>query len=299
MRPKIASLLRAQKEEMVTTAKNALADLFPRNFQAVRASYHRGQLARFVESHALKTALLSEEDILSVSSLLSLLPPNHPLVTQRKLLSTKQSFDRIFIEDLTTQFETLFARTADTQQLEDAWQTFFRDNILYFNSGYVERFEKGRLQGDGVLNIPDFILLNSFGYLDVFEIKTHLTQLLTFDKGRQNFYWTGEAARAIAQAENYFDSLVNHEASVIKAIRDEYNIYHVDAVRPFVYIIASSRDALAGEKTNQYKPKAKKKLWNDFRRLNYSLKNVTFVLYDELLGAFKNMIKRLEIADDR
>src|ERR1051326_4113536 len=121
-RPKIASLLRAQKEEMVTTAKNALADLFPRNFQAVRASYHRGQLARFVESHALKTALLSEEDILSVSSLLSLLPPNHPLVTQRKLLSTKQSFDRIFIEDLTTQFETLFARTADTRQLEDAWQ---------------------------------------------------------------------------------------------------------------------------------------------------------------------------------
>lgn len=35
------------------------------------------------------------------------------------------------------------------------------------------------------------------------------------------------------------------------------------------------------------------KLKNDFRRLNNSLKNIEFVLYDELLQVFQNIIKRI------
>lgn len=209
-------------------------------------------------------------------------------------LNTKQTFDKIFIEDLISKFQNLLSRTTNTKSLEDAWQEFFRDHILYFNFGYVERFEKERIQGDKALNIPDFIMLNTYGYLDVFEIKTHLTQLLSYDTGRNNFYWTAEARKAISQAENYIDSLIKEEDTVIKNIRDEYDIHHVDAVRPVVYIIASSRNVIAGSETNRkYKGKKRKKLWNDFRRSNNSLKNINFVLYDELLDVFMNTLKRL------
>ena len=188
-------------------------------------------------------------------------------------------------------------KNKDDKGLEDRWQDFFSDNILFFDFGYVERFEKERISGDKTLNIPDFILLNTFGYLDVFEIKTHLTQLLSYDKGRKNFFWASEAAKAISQAENYIDSLVSQEDTVIKNIRDEYDIHNVDAIRPQVYVIAGTREAIAGEKTGEYKGKVKKKLWNDFRRLNHSLKNIEFVLYDELLEVFENMLNRLATDD--
>jgi len=131
-----------------------------------------------------------------------------------------------------------------------------------------------------------------FGYLDVFEIKTHLTQLLSYDRGRNNFHWHSEASKAIAQAENYYDSLVREEDTVIKNIRDEYGIA-VDAVRPNLFVIASSAERIAGPGTPNLQGKQKKKLWNDFRRLNASLRNVRFILYDELLDLLRNLIERL------
>ncbi len=141
-------------------------------------------------------------------------------------------------------------------------------------------------------------MLNTYGYLDVLEIKTHLTQLLSYDRGRKNFYWTSEAAKAITQAENYIDSIIKEEDTIIKNIRDEYGINNIDAVRPTVYIIASSSSRIAGEGTDKkYTGRSIKKLWNDFRRLNNSLKNVEFVLYDEVLDVFKNTLNRLSVGD--
>ena len=135
-------------------------------------------------------------------------------------------------------------------------------------------------------------MLNTFYYLDFFEIKTHLTQLLSYDKGRNNFYWTTEASKSIAQVENYIDALIKEEDTVIKNIRDEYELA-VDAVRPYAYIIASSKDNIAGKNTRKYTGKVGKKLWNDFRRLNNSLKSIDFILYDELLNIFMNLRDRL------
>lgn len=293
-RPRIVSVQDRHRAEQKTISNNILAELLPAKFISSKTKYIKGQLNELVKTYSLKVAALSEEDVESLFSIVNMIPSTHALVKSRELLSTKETIDRVFLEDIVTKYEKNLELKTDSKRLEDRWQEFFSDNILYFNFGYVERFEKERIQGDKTLNIPDFIMLNTFSYLDIFEIKTHLTQLLGYDKGRKNFYWTSEAAKAISQAENYIDSVISNEDSIIKNIRDEYDIHSVDAVRPQVFIIASCERHLAGiDCTIKYKGKVGKKLRNDFRRLNSSLKNIEFVLYDELLAVFKNTLSRL------
>lgn len=296
-RPNIHALNSEQREEMNILANNILVRFFPDNFTQKTVGYQKGQLSNFLISYTVKSRMLSKGDFLALSSLFSTLPLDHEYVRSRGVLDSKESFDRIYIEDITQRYRDLLKQKTDTDTLEARWQEFFRDNILYFNFGYVERFEKERIQGDKKLNIPDFILLNIYGYLDIFEIKTHLTQLLRFDDGRKNFFWSTPAAQAISQAENYIDSLIKVEDTIIKNIRDEYAIHNVNAVRPVVYIIASSKPHIAGKLTSQYRGGMRVKMWNDFRRLNNSLKNISFVPYDELLNVFSNMLSRLKASE--
>ncbi len=115
-----------------------------------------------------------------------------------------------------------------------------------------------------------------------------------YDKGRKNFHWTSEATKSISQDGNYIDLITIKEDTIIKNIRDEYDIHNVDAVRPKAFVIASSDSQIAGPETaTKYTGKIGKKLRNDFRRLNAALKNIEFVLYDELLAVFKNTLARL------
>ena len=292
-RPLLVTMQSRHKDELEAAANNILADLIPSKFKSTKVQNKPGQLSEFIRLRTIKPSQLSSEDVAAAATLIASIPPSHPIAAAKSAIQVKLSFDRLLVTDLLKDYETLLALKSDTPGLESRWQRFFSDNLLYFNFGYIHKFDKELIQGDKTLNIPDFIMLSSFGYLDVFEIKTHLTQLLSYDRGRGNFYWTSEAAKALAQAENYIDSLAKEENTIIKNIRDEYGV-HVDAVRPAAYIIASSRPFIAGPETNtKHKGKVGKKLWNDFRRLNSSAHNVRFVLYDELLNTFKTMLKRL------
>ena len=294
IRPRISVTQSRHRNEIVLTANNELSMILPDHFISEKAKHTKGQLAEFISNRFILPSTLATEDINAITGLISNLPGDHPFVQKREILTTKASVDKLLIEDLIREYEKFLNQKTKSKRLEAKWQNFFSDNILYFNFGYVRRFEKEIVQGDKKLNIPDFILLNTFYYLDFFEIKTHLTQLLAYDKGRNNFYWTTDASKSIIQVENYIDALIKEEDTVIKNIRDEYGVA-VDAVRPYAYIIASSKDNIAGKNTRNYTGKVGKKLWNDFRRLNNSLKSVDFILYDELLNIFKNLRDRLSL----
>jgi hypothetical protein len=292
-RPLLMTIQDRHKDEIGSAANNILAELIPSKFKSTKMQNKPGQLAEFLRLRSIKPSQLSAEDVSSAASLVASIPSTHPLAGAKSAIDAKLAFDRLLVTELLERYESLLCLKSDTPALESRWQEFFSENLLYFNFGYVHRFEKELVQGDKTLNIPDFIMLSSFGYLDVFEIKTHLTQLLSYDVGRRNFYWRSDAAKALSQAENYIDSLAKEENTVIKNIRDEYGVA-VDAVRPFAYVIASSRSTIAGAGTGEkYRGRVAKKLWNDFRRLNTSAHNVRFVLYDELLTTFKTMLKRL------
>ena len=285
---------RKYKSEEKNAANNILSGIFPDQFKEEKLSHQPGQLYEYINNKIIRPSKLSEDDLSAISGLLRSLPEDHPFAQKKEILNTKASIDKLLVETLIRQFKTLLKLKTHTKNLEDKWQDYFSEHILYFNFGYIEKFDKELISGDKKINIPDFILLNSFRYLDIFDIKTHLTQLLSFDNGRKNFYWTAEATKAISQAENYVDAIIKEEDTLIKNIRDEYSIHSIDAVRPKAYIIASTRETIAGEETkNKFKGKLQNKLWNDFRRLNNSLINVNFILYDELLENFEIMLKRL------
>jgi hypothetical protein len=288
----IKPLKEKQSDEMELLVNNVLSEFFP-SVSKQDKNYFSGDLARFIQEKKQIENNLSDDDVQAINDVIYSINPEHNFFKKRKILITKEKIDTIYLEDLIKRYKSLLLRKADSKNLEKSWQEFFSDNVLYFNLGYTERFEKERIQGDKKINIPDFMLLDIYGYLDILEIKTHLKQILSFDKGRKNFYWTTEICKAISQVENYIDSIIIEEDRIIKNIRDEYGI-SVDAVRPLAYIIISSRDYLAGKNTKKYGGKDKVKLWRDFRRLNNSLKNIRIILYDELVDIFENALKRLK-----
>jgi len=161
---------------------------------------------------------------------------------------------------------------------ESTWQDYLRSNILHIQQGYIAFIDKANI---GVINtqFPDFLLVTHDGYLDILEIKTPGTILLNEDKSRGNYYWTPELSKAIAQTENYIDEVYSLRDKIKNEIKDRYGI-DLRVVRPRGVILAGD--------TSQFLHN--KKVSDDFRLLSQSLKNISFVTYDELLVRLQNYI---------
>jgi hypothetical protein len=127
----------------------------------------------------------------------------------------------------------------------------------------------------------DFGLVDSNGYLDIFEIKRSSTQLLSLSKDRGNYYWHTDTTKAIVQAEKYLFNANRKATSLKEDIRRERDI-NVSIIIPKSYLIIGS--------SAQLKNKAMRE---DFRILRNSLKNVEIILYDELLSRLKYQLKKI------
>ena len=112
---------------------------------------------------------------------------------------------------------------------------------------------------------PDFMLIDAYGYLDVYEIKKPSTKLFGYDSGRKNYYWSAELARAITQTEKYMSSVQRHRFELESKFGKNQVKAHI--VRPRGFIIAGKRSDLKNEDTHL-----------DFRVLNDSLKNIDVIL---------------------
>ena len=128
---------------------------------------------------------------------------------------------------------------------------------------------------------PDFMLIDPYNYLDIYEIKRPDTKLLGFDKSRGNYFWEKEISKAISQVENYIHQIQRNSDSLVNDIRKKKGL-DISIVRPRGYIIAGRRDQLLNPTMEDY-----------FRILNESLKNVDILFYDDLLEGLKTFISRI------
>src|SRR6185503_20729842 len=64
---------------------------------------------------------------------------------------------------------------------ERAWRNFLRQNILGIQRGYMQLISKADLGLSGA-SYPEFFLVTHDGYLDILEIKTPFTALLSYDE---------------------------------------------------------------------------------------------------------------------
>lgn len=244
--------------------------------------YQGGEIASILRRSRVAQKL-NEEDLQGLNDFFpkifetSLKGKKKGVRTERDALisNTKKVTDRIFLDDVIKEFETKLKKKTS----EEEWQKFLKNKVFHFLSSYVTFVDKQNVSID--VSYPDFVLVDVYGFIDVFEIKRHETSLLSFDKNHDNYYWKPEVAQAISQIENYIDSVIRNAAEYTKSVKRKKHV-DIKVVRPRGYIIAGNSKQFKTEKEME-----------DFRKLGVSLKNISFILYDELLERLKNLRAKL------
>lgn len=200
-------------------------------------------------------------------------------VHRRKLFQTaKIKVDDVALAQIIKDFEKMLAESCS----EGDWGAFLRQNLFLIDSKYVKTIPELNVVLAGARKV-DFGLVDSQGYLDIFEIKKPDTPILAKSIDRGNYYWSTRAVKAITQAEKYLYNAEAKSSSLAKDIKRERGI-DVQVVRPrAILIIGNSR-----ELDNQNKRE-------DFRVLRSSLKNVEVISYDELLKRIKNQSNKIYV----
>src|SRR5262249_2908566 len=126
---------------------------------------------------------------------------------------------------------------------------------------------------------PDFFLITYDGYLDIPDIKTPFTSLLSYDKDRKQHVWNPEIAEAIANLENHIQLISDSGDRLRKKVKDDFGI-ELHVIKPRGILFAGNSTQFTGNRPMQ----------DDFGALNQALKNVSVVTYDELLTRLRNHI---------
>jgi hypothetical protein len=269
---------------LLETANDILNKFFPRFFKtkskASFIEYRGGRLEKILNKSKLLDNL-SRKDILALANFFPdfIKYFGNTVKGQQKLVATLKNRDAvqaIFLDELVKKYEK---RMAAKTQNEHSWQRFFSDNFLLFNPNYVYVFEKKNLSLVG--KFPDFLPIDIYGHLDIFDIKRPNTVLMDYDKSRNNFYWSKEISKAIAQVESYISHASRYSANLTQEIKKKEKI-DVNIVRPRGFVVAGSRKQLCEQSEIE-----------SFRILNDSLKNIQVLLYDDVLDNLKAFLEKM------
>lgn len=263
---------------------HVLGQLFPKLFRKAEAvptvyTYEEDKISKMLSGVEDAHEKLSKADIETVARL------HASLIEDRKVdfnsitvaEESKRRNERIYLRSVVDEFR----KRLENKALSEAdWQRFLQKYILLFNTSYVDSIEKLSVDLRG--KYPDFLLVNVYGYIDIYEIKKPTTNLLRHDDSRDNYYWDVDVAKAISQTEKYVQMLIKKDLEVREIIKEKCKI-EVKVVRPRGFIVVGNSRQFTSSKMN-----------DDFRLLAASLKNVDVVLYDELLGNLQNLLDRLK-----
>ena len=278
------------KNEGYQTLKNSANDylnkVFPRIFKKEdtgidKFTYQKNQVAKLLKRNGLFENF-SDNDIQAVIDFFPAFIKHFKgrFKGKKKLigiLNSKEAADVFYLDRVISEFDKKLKTKTHNEQ---SWQKFFRTYIQVFNPTYATIFEKKNISLSG--DFPDFVPIDIYGYLDIYEIKKPNTKLLVLDRSRKNYYWSSELSKAISQVENYIDSAVRLGPSIRENIKKIEDI-DIKIVKPRGFIIAGARSQLKGEKME-----------DDFRILNESMKNIEIILFDDILNNLKNLFERIK-----
>jgi len=274
---------RIRNEEIRTEVRGFLGQNLRRQFKQykdITPEYTAGILAEILKQKNI-IKKLGVEDRKELEELI----PDYlgsiqgTLKAKKKLQIVFDTLDagkKVYFEKIIKEFKSKLKRKVQNEQI---WQNFLSEYILLLRNTYGEVLEKESVTLQG--KYPDFMLLDPYGYLDIYEIKKPSTNLMKLDKSRNNFYWDVEISKAISQTENYLYQVQRCSDTLINDIRRNKGI-DVNIVRPKGYIIAGMRDQLT-----------KGKMLDDFRILSEALKNIDIILYDDLLTNLESFVNKI------
>ena len=261
---------------------NASPSTFEKPKRAIETDYRANAIADVLgKKEAINK--LSKADIVAVGDFLPQFIQKYGATGSGKkklfiLSGSKRATEVVYVRNIISDFKR---RLASKTQSEKSWQDFLRSYILLFNSNYATVLEKENLAVLGT-RFPDFLLIDAYNYLDIYEIKKPTTNLLKKDESRGNYYWDVELTKAISQVENYISHADRNAGELCDQIRREKKL-EVRVIKPRGFIIAGTRSQLKDETME-----------DNFRLLNNSLKNLSIILFDELLNNLKNFLSKLK-----
>lgn len=212
---------------------------------------------------------------------------------KRKDLRARMSFKLqetaklLTLQQIIGNYESLL----DKNPAEAKWQEFFEKYITLFDNRYVKQIQSKNI-GVGLTKYPDLALVDIYGYVDFYELKKSGATLLSYDKSHKTYYWSTEVSKTIAQVSDYLQKAKENSESFSKAVKQETetkkgNGLIVDIVRPKAIIVIGDSKELNTDKKKEH-----------FKNLRESLKDVEFVLYDELLKRLNNLLDNLNTSDN-
>jgi len=277
----VRTIKRERNEDMRVEVQHFLGATFTqfKDLRDTYAGYIPGRLAEILGQDSV-ISKLSTEDREALENLIPDYLSNIPgsLKAKKKLQVIFESWDagkKIYLKKVLEEFRKKLERNSKSESI---WQKFLSDYILVLRSNYGEVLEKESVSLQG--KFPDFMLVDPYGYLDIYEIKKPSTNMLKLDPSRNNYYWDTEISKAIAQVENYAHQSQRQADTLSNDIRKAKGV-EVNIVRPRGYIIAGRRSQLISPK-----------MQDDFRILCDSLSNIDVILYDDLLEGLETFVSR-------
>ena len=198
-------------------------------------------------------------------------------IKEKLLIDSQDKTKIIALENLMEEYKKLL----EENPAESKWQKFFEKYITVLDSRYVKLLNKNNIS-TYTTKKPDLILLDLYNFLDLYELKKANTQLLDYDESHKNYFWNKDIAKVIAQAEKYTRKMVENSSTLKREIKEDCGI-EIDIIKPKAIIVAGhSKDLDDQNKVN------------DFKLLRESLKDITFILYDEFYKQLENFYNQLK-----
>ncbi len=277
----IAAINNESKFEKSRFVDEFFHDLFPQRYSKVEVSSRRRatrvmkNLDENIVEHLEKTDV---EKLLDFFEILLSTKYSSAVHKRRLFKSAKIKVDDVALTEIILKFEKMLSDDPP----ESNWGEFLRKNLFLIDAKYVDALPQLNLML-GTTRKMDFGLIDSQGYLDIFEIKKPSTLLLASKTDRGNYYWSTDAIKAIVQAEKYLFN-AERKASGLKEDLEREKHIEVELIKPRAFVIMGSSDQLTD-----------KNKMNDFRVLQRSLKNIEIFLYDDLLQRLKNQKNKIYV----
>jgi len=205
-------------------------------------------------------------------------------VVEGKLYELEQ-FKSIFME---------FGVRLKGQYSETQWQPFIKDVIRFVFPKYIMSIEKVRFDGinrndDDSKREPDFVLIDTNGFVDILEIKTPEVQYLTARPSyRKNFIPTRELSGAIQQIEKYIFCLNQSSQKNTERILQKVGF---PLPKDVSLQIMNPQGLLILGRSNRLNNPQKR----DFELIKRQYKHIVEIMtYDDLYARLKNITHSLE-----
>ena len=202
-----------------------------------------------------------------------------------------------FIENIKLnliQFEKLekdFLELLDKVSDEKSWQIYILQLLQLMFPQYIQVIREVRIKNVDGDKIPDFMLIDFNGYVDLLEIKKPQTRIMRDTPiHRNNYIPTLNFTETVQQIEKYIYYLNRWGEEGEKKLNEKYRNDLIEGIsikiiNPKGFLILGRNSEFDG---NPFKKK-------DFELVKRQFKNIFEILtYDDLLSQLRNIIKSLK-----